>query len=86
LGVGANLTANLVPREIVSEFADTAKPQILAEDFTDGFGLGLIDHQAMVDAVITERDAASHPHALSFGSGNLVPNSLAGDFPFELSE
>lgn len=65
LGIGAKLTRNLMPSEIVSELTDTAKPQILAEDLTDGFGLGLIDDQATIDPVIAERDAASHPHALS---------------------
>jgi hypothetical protein len=28
---------------VVSELTDTTESQILAEDFTDGFGLGLID-------------------------------------------
>jgi hypothetical protein len=36
--------------------------------------------------VVPKRDRTSHPHAFSLGGGDLVPDALAGHFPFELGE
>lgn len=62
---------------------------IAGKDVSDSLGLGLID-QKLVGAsfwhVISKWKAASHPHALGFGSGDLVADTLAGNLAFELGK
>jgi hypothetical protein len=60
--------------------------QIALEKHFHRFGLTRNDDElAIVDAV-SHRHPAAHPDALLLGGGNLVPDPLASDFPFELGK
>ena len=52
----------------------------------NGASLLLVDDQLPILDVITKRRQAAHPHALLFGSGDLVADTLAGQFPLELGK
>src|ERR1700752_4127623 len=53
-------------------------------DPTDFLGFSFIHDQATILKVIPQWDAATHPHALSFRSSNLVADALASHLSLEL--
>ena len=52
----------------------------------DGASFLLVDDQLSVLHVVAKRRQAAHPHALLLGSGDLVADAFAGDFPLELGK
>ena len=68
------------------EKVDAAQLQVEGKHLPDHLGLGSVDHQLLVSAVITEGYGAAHPHALPFRGGDLVTDPLAGDLALELGE
>src|SRR3546814_6642677 len=56
------------------------------EDVADRSGLGLVDHQLAVDAVVPHRHEPAHPHALGAAGGELVADAFTGDLTFEQGE
>jgi len=82
----SNLASDSSLVEVRLQLSDTAKFKIQLEDLANLLGLSFIDEQPALFQVITEWNLATHPHAFSFRSGDLVPNALTGDFPFKLGE
>src|SRR5437879_3855742 len=68
------------------EAAHAAEVEIKRKDAAYRFGFGGINDQLALMHVVTERRVAAHPHAFLFGGGDLVPDPLASQFPFELRE
>src|ERR1700730_16879863 len=83
---GATLRHDTRSIKIFLQKSNTAQLSIATEDVPYGFSLGLIDHDAALADVVTERNEATHPHAFTLGGGDLVADPLAGYLPFELGE
>src|SRR5438874_1199253 len=66
--------------------ADALEIDVEPKDGSDGFGLGLVDDEGAVLAVVADRDPAAHPHALFLRGGNLVSDALPGHLALELGE
>src|ERR1017187_3515018 len=68
------------------DLRDTAKLQVHPIDLANSLRLGGIDDELAIFDLISHRNDTTHPHSLTFRSSDLVPDALAGDFAFELSE
>ena len=80
IGFGPEIEAN----EFGLNPLDVFEFQKQIEDRPDGQGLGFIDGESPVLTVVADGHPASHPHALLFGRGDLVADSLTRDFALEL--
>src|ERR1035437_9956013 len=83
---GAFFAADASLVQMLLDLRDTAKLQVHPIDLADALRLGGIDDELAVLDLVTQRNDTTHPHSLTFRSSDLVPDALAGDFAFELSE
>src|SRR5437764_283108 len=66
--------------------AHAAELTIESEDATYSLGLGRVDQECTLARVISQRDIATHPHALLLRRSDLVADTFAGDLPLELGK
>src|SRR5215472_654580 len=72
--------------EIVSQKPDASQFEVTLVDVPDSLGLEWVSHETAIADVVAQRCRATHPHSLTLGSCDLIPNPLSRDFSLELSE
>ena len=84
IGCYSRFADNLADLQFFAQFAHAAQSTIAPEYVADGFGFPFIHNELAVLNIQPQRRQAAHPHALLFGSSNLVADTLARDLPFKL--
>jgi hypothetical protein len=78
--------ANVLGVESGLEAHHAAEFEIAAIEGPDELSLAFNDVEGAVFDQVAERDRSAHPDALPFRRGDLIADSLAGDFALELGE
>ena len=84
IGCSSRFADNLADLQFFAQFPHAAQSTIAPEYVADGFGFPFIHNELAVLNIQPQRRQAAHPHALLFGSSNLVADTLARDLPFKL--
>ena len=72
--------------QLLYETHDAPRFEISPKEGAHDLGMVLDDMQCPVRDPVAQRNHAAHPHPLLLRGGDLVPDPLAGDLPFELGE
>src|SRR5260370_22437258 len=72
--------------EVAHQRIDSTEFKVSAVDQPHPFGFVFDDGNLAVLHLIAEGQGTADPETLPLGGGNLVPDPLGGDFPFELSK
>src|SRR5258708_5004470 len=86
--VGPNPSFTPDPRtgKFIVQIANRFEHEIATVDIDDSTGLVFVDDELAVFHVVSERWHATHPHALLFRGGDLIPHTLANDLALKLGE
>src|SRR6185437_1951603 len=80
------LAANAKTLQLVAELMNRAGRQIARVYKSDRCRFGLFDDELAPLDVVSQGNGPAHPHPLAARCSQFVPDPLAGDLPFKLSE
>src|SRR4030088_3164291 len=83
-GTGPAFAGDAVRFELRLQQPHRAELGITLEDVADGLSLALDWGKLVIAGSVAKRWYPAHPHALLLRRGDLVADTLAGDFPLEL--